>query len=145
MSHLFGRGGIQLTFLRVPIGASDITKDATPYSYDDVPHGQSDQSLSRFSVAHVAQLAEASQPNQTPKSPTIEEVGPDRLDLELSLQRACADRRRPVLVDRRIGLERLREDLERARRGPRARSARRGGSCSPSGRQSSNQKHISTG
>jgi glucosylceramidase len=49
---LFGAGGIHLGFVRVPIGASDFTKDGRPYSYDDVPWGQSDPHMRRFSVAH---------------------------------------------------------------------------------------------
>jgi glucosylceramidase len=52
MSKLFGPGGIRLGFVLVPMGASDFTKDGTPYSYDDLPRGQSDPSLSRFSIAH---------------------------------------------------------------------------------------------
>jgi glucosylceramidase len=54
MSNLFGAGvgAIHLGFVRVPIGASDFTKDGRPYSYDDLPPGQTDPSLSHFSVAH---------------------------------------------------------------------------------------------
>ncbi len=44
--------GIGLDFLRQPIGASDFTKDATPYSYDDLATGQTDPNLSHFSIAH---------------------------------------------------------------------------------------------
>ena len=47
-----GAGAIHLGFMRVPIGASDFTKGGTPYSYDEVPRGQSDPSLARFSVSH---------------------------------------------------------------------------------------------
>jgi glucosylceramidase len=43
---------IHLGYMRVPMGASDFTKGKRPYSYDDLPPGQSDPSLSRFSVAH---------------------------------------------------------------------------------------------
>ena len=46
--------GIGLSFMRLPMGASDFTKDATPYSYDDVPGGQPDPTLVHFSIAHDA-------------------------------------------------------------------------------------------
>jgi glucosylceramidase len=62
LTHLAGQrfGGplptgvavIHLGYMRVPMGASDFTKGKRPYSYDDLPPGQSDPSLSRFSVAH---------------------------------------------------------------------------------------------
>ncbi len=52
IDNLFGPRGIRLGYVRVPMGASDFTRDGTPYSYDDMPPGQSDPSLSRFSVAH---------------------------------------------------------------------------------------------
>ncbi|GAB1338002.1 ricin-type beta-trefoil lectin domain protein [Streptomyces sp. E-15] len=42
--------GIGLSFLRNPMGASDLARYG--YTYDDVPAGQSDPSLSRFSLAH---------------------------------------------------------------------------------------------
>lgn len=47
-----GPGGIHLSYVRVPIGASDFTKGRTPYSYDDLPRGQSDPTLAHFSIAH---------------------------------------------------------------------------------------------
>jgi glucosylceramidase len=52
LGRLFGARGIHLTAVRVPIGASDFTKNGKPYSYDDVPPGQVDPSLSHFSIAH---------------------------------------------------------------------------------------------
>jgi glucosylceramidase len=52
MASLFGPTGIDLNFLRVPIGASDFTVSPTPYTYDDLPAGQSDPGLSHFSIAH---------------------------------------------------------------------------------------------
>jgi glucosylceramidase len=52
MARLFGPSGIGLSFLRVPIAASDFTKDGTPYSYDDMPGDRTDESLSHFSIAH---------------------------------------------------------------------------------------------
>jgi glucosylceramidase len=42
--------GIGLSFLRNPMGASDLARYG--YTYDDVPAGQSDPGLSRFSIAH---------------------------------------------------------------------------------------------
>lgn len=52
MDDLFGPRGIRLGFVRVPIGASDFTKDGIPYTYDDVPPGQLDPALAQFSIAH---------------------------------------------------------------------------------------------
>jgi glucosylceramidase len=54
MQRLFGSGptGIGISYVRVPIGASDFTKGRTPYSYDDLPSGQSDPTLAHFSIAH---------------------------------------------------------------------------------------------
>jgi glucosylceramidase len=51
---LFGGAGsgIGINFLRVPMGASDFTRNETPYSYDDLPPGQQDPKLTHFSVAH---------------------------------------------------------------------------------------------
>ncbi|CAL9294328.1 lectin [Streptomyces sp. SudanB182_2057] len=42
--------GIGLSFLRNPMGASDLARYG--YTYDDVPAGQSDPSLAKFSIAH---------------------------------------------------------------------------------------------
>ena len=52
LRELFTRkdGGIGLSFMRVPMGASDLAR--TRYSYDDRPPGQSDPALAHFSVAH---------------------------------------------------------------------------------------------
>jgi glucosylceramidase len=52
MRNLFGTNGIHLGLVRVPMGATDFTKAERPYSYDDLSPGQSDPTLSRFSVAH---------------------------------------------------------------------------------------------
>lgn len=52
MRALFGRCGIGLDYVRVPIGASDFTATGVPYSYDDMPSGESDPALTRFSIAH---------------------------------------------------------------------------------------------
>lgn len=49
MSDLFGRdGGIGLTFIRVPMGASDFS--LRHYSYDDMPASEHDSALTRFSI-----------------------------------------------------------------------------------------------
>lgn len=52
MDALFGPGGIDLNYIRVPIGASDFTATGVPYTYDDLPAGQTDPSLAHFSIAH---------------------------------------------------------------------------------------------
>jgi glucosylceramidase len=49
MQELFGRNpGIGLSFVRVTMGASDFSR--THYSYDDMPAGQTDPTLARFSI-----------------------------------------------------------------------------------------------
>ncbi len=49
MTSLFSASsGIGLSFLRLPMGASDFTKDGTPYSYADA----ADPTLASFSIAH---------------------------------------------------------------------------------------------
>ena len=51
LQELFGRApgrGIGLSFVRVPIGASDFSP--RHYSFDDMPPGASDPSLARFSI-----------------------------------------------------------------------------------------------
>lgn len=52
MNDLFGAAGLHLGFLRLPMGASDFTKNRTPYSYDDLPPGRTDPQLLGFSLAH---------------------------------------------------------------------------------------------
>ncbi len=52
MNALFGEGGINIDFVRIPMGASDFTVSGVPYSYDDLPAGRRDPTLARFSVAH---------------------------------------------------------------------------------------------
>jgi len=50
MTRLFSPDtGIGLSFLRQPIGASDFS--LSHYSYDDVPYGESDYGMARFSAA----------------------------------------------------------------------------------------------
>lgn len=51
MTKLFDPSqGIGMDFLRQPIGASDFS--LSTYSYDDMPSGQTDPSLSHFSISH---------------------------------------------------------------------------------------------
>ena len=52
MANLFTRvgTGIGLSFIRNPMGASDLAR--FHYSYDDVPPGQTDPTLANFSIAH---------------------------------------------------------------------------------------------
>jgi glucosylceramidase len=50
LHELFGRNpGIGLSFIRVPMGASDFSTH--DYSYDDMPAGQTDSTLASFSLA----------------------------------------------------------------------------------------------
>jgi glucosylceramidase len=51
LRELFGRdsGGVGFSFVRVDMGASDFS--LRHYSYDDVPAGQTDPTLARFSIA----------------------------------------------------------------------------------------------
>jgi len=50
LQELFGHSenDIAISYLRVSIGASDLNE--APFSYDDVPEGQTDESLSNFSL-----------------------------------------------------------------------------------------------
>src|SRR6185503_16010001 len=49
LQDLFGNGrGIGMSFVRVPMGASDFSR--THYSYDDVPASQTDSALLHFSI-----------------------------------------------------------------------------------------------
>ncbi len=49
MLDLFGRDpGIGLSFVRIPMGASDFSR--SHYSYDDLPAGEADSALSHFSI-----------------------------------------------------------------------------------------------
>jgi glucosylceramidase len=52
MANLFTRAGtgIGLSFIRNPMGASDLAR--FHYSYDDLPAGQTDPTLANFSIAH---------------------------------------------------------------------------------------------
>src|ERR1044071_4553649 len=55
MNNLFTRAGtgIGVSFVRNPMGASDLAR--SHYSYDDLPAGQTDPGLLNFSVAHDQQ------------------------------------------------------------------------------------------
>ena len=52
-AELFGRQGLALNFVRVPIGASDFSR--RHYSLNDLPPGQRDPAMARFSMAGAAQ------------------------------------------------------------------------------------------
>jgi glucosylceramidase len=52
MRALYGSEGIRLNFALLPIGATDFTATGQPYTYDDLPSGQSDPQLQHFSIAH---------------------------------------------------------------------------------------------
>ncbi len=51
LNELFGDGAgqIGLSFIRISIGASDL--DMTPFSYNDLPAGETDENLEKFSIA----------------------------------------------------------------------------------------------
>lgn len=51
MRDLFGDQGIGLSFIRQPMGASDLSASGN-YSYDDMPAGQTDPTLANFSIDH---------------------------------------------------------------------------------------------
>jgi glucosylceramidase len=52
MNDLFtwNGNGIGLSFMRIPMGATDIARSV--YSFDDLPVGQTDPTLANFSIAH---------------------------------------------------------------------------------------------
>jgi glucosylceramidase len=53
MSDLFARpGGIGLSFMRVPMAASDFTACSCSYSYDETTAGTDDPTLAAFTTAH---------------------------------------------------------------------------------------------
>lgn len=54
LQDLFGAGGIGISYLRLSIGASDL--NAAPYTYNDLPVGETDMDLSNFSLAPDAEL-----------------------------------------------------------------------------------------
>jgi glucosylceramidase len=50
MQDLFSSGGIHLSFLRQPMGATDLA--LSNYTYDDLPTGDTDPNMTQFSIAH---------------------------------------------------------------------------------------------
>jgi glucosylceramidase len=52
IDDLFGADGIHLNYTILPIGGSDFTASRVPYTYDDLPAGQTDPQLAHFSIAH---------------------------------------------------------------------------------------------
>ena len=60
LQELFGTGGIGISYLRLSIGASDL--NASAFTYDDMPAGQTDPTLANFSMendsAVIAMLKE---------------------------------------------------------------------------------------
>jgi len=50
MNDLFNRQGIHLSFLRQPMGASDLALSS--YTYDDLAPGETDPDQEQFSIAH---------------------------------------------------------------------------------------------
>lgn len=50
MQDLFSTGGIHLSFLRQPMGATDLALSS--YTYDDVAPGSTDPQMKNFSIAH---------------------------------------------------------------------------------------------
>lgn len=51
MTKLFSKtAGIGISYIRIPMGSSDFA--LTPYTYDDMPLGQTDTNLTNFSIAH---------------------------------------------------------------------------------------------
>jgi glucosylceramidase len=52
MQALFGQSGIDLNFVRIPMGASDFSATGVPYTYDDLPPGATDPTMADFSIAH---------------------------------------------------------------------------------------------
>lgn len=50
LQDVFSATGIGVSYLRVSIGASDL--NSTPFTYDDMPSGQTDPNLNNFSIAN---------------------------------------------------------------------------------------------
>jgi glucosylceramidase len=53
MKRLFGDGStsVHAREVRIPLGASDFSANGIPYTYDDMPAGETDPTLSNFSIA----------------------------------------------------------------------------------------------
>jgi len=56
LNDLFSANGIGVSYLRISIGASDL--NAAPFTYDDMPAGQTDTSLNNFSIAQDAAVVQ---------------------------------------------------------------------------------------
>lgn len=53
MQQLFSASsGIGLSYVRVPMGGTDFNVSEQPYTYDDLPAGQTDPTLAHFSIDH---------------------------------------------------------------------------------------------
>jgi glucosylceramidase len=50
MNNLFSQNGINLNYIRIPMGASDFALQS--YTYNDMPSGQTDPNLENFSISH---------------------------------------------------------------------------------------------
>lgn len=64
LQELFGSGSnaISISYVRISIGASDL--DAMPFTYNDLPNGQTDMNLEKFSLA----------PNKNDVIPMLKEI-----------------------------------------------------------------------
>jgi glucosylceramidase len=64
LQELFGSGqnSISVSYLRISVGASDL--DSAPFTYDDLPNGQTDLNLEKFSLA----------PNKNDVIPMLKEI-----------------------------------------------------------------------
>ncbi|MDN3491567.1 glycoside hydrolase family 30 protein [Winogradskyella bathintestinalis] len=49
LNELFGEDNLAVSYLRVSIGASDL--DAEPFTYNDLPAGETDENLEQFSIS----------------------------------------------------------------------------------------------
>ena len=49
LNELFSEDNLGISYLRVSIGASDL--DAEPFTYNDLPNGETDENLEQFSIA----------------------------------------------------------------------------------------------
>lgn len=52
LENLFSPSAAGLSYVRLPIAASDYTINGQPYTYDDLPAGESDPKLAHFSIDH---------------------------------------------------------------------------------------------
>ncbi|NMH27387.1 glycoside hydrolase family 30 beta sandwich domain-containing protein [Flavobacterium silvaticum] len=50
LQEIFGTDGIRVSYLRLSIGASDLNAD--PFTYDDMPTGETDETLANFSLSN---------------------------------------------------------------------------------------------